>query len=356
MKPFLAVPRVTFGRSSFNSLSKVVDARRSGAAQNVVYIVDEVFQERELPSRIPLEQGDRILFVNVEEEPKTRLIDELVAQVRGMYSSADQIVAVVGIGGGSTLDICKAVSILLTNGGRAEDYQGWDLVERAGKYKIGVPTLSGTGAEVSRTCVLTSETKKQGINSVYSIFDELVLDPELLKGISDSQRFFTAMDCYIHSVESLRGTFINGFSRAFAEKARDMCVSVFLDQPADSDEKLMMASYFGGCSIVYSEVGICHALSYGLSFVFGYHHGIANCIVFDKLEKYYPDDLPVFREMVHRNNIEIPSHVLAEASDEQLKVMTSMAYMMEKPLRNALGDNWRSILTPEVVRELYRTM
>ena len=66
-------------------------------------------------------------------------------------------VAIVGMGGGITMDIAKAVSNLLTNGGKAEEYQGWDLVKKPGIYKIAIPTLSGTGAEATRTCVMTNE-------------------------------------------------------------------------------------------------------------------------------------------------------------------------------------------------------
>lgn len=58
-------------------------------------------------------------------------------------------VAIIGMGGGCTLDTAKAISNLLTNGGKAEDYQGWDLVKVPGIYKIGIPTISGTGAESS---------------------------------------------------------------------------------------------------------------------------------------------------------------------------------------------------------------
>ena len=57
----------------------------------------------------------------------------------------------------STMDVAKAVSNLLTNGGVAENYQGWDLVKEPGVYKIGIPTISGTGAEATRTCVTTNE-------------------------------------------------------------------------------------------------------------------------------------------------------------------------------------------------------
>ena len=110
---------------------------------------------------------------------------------------------IIGIGGGTLLDMAKAVSIMLTNEGEAKDYQGWDLVKSPGIFKIGVPTLSGTGAETSRTCVLTNYDTgvKLGMNSHHSVFDVLVLDPNLSQTVPKDQFFYTAMDTYIHCVE-----------------------------------------------------------------------------------------------------------------------------------------------------------
>ena len=104
-------------------------------------------------------------------------------------------VAVIAIGGGSTLDTVKAVSNLLNNPGVAEDYQGWDLVKNPGIYKIGVPTISGTGAEASRTCVMTNYKKnlKLGMNSEFTIYDQLILDSDLSKTVPRDQYFYTAM-------------------------------------------------------------------------------------------------------------------------------------------------------------------
>jgi alcohol dehydrogenase class IV len=70
------------------------------------------------------------------------------------------ISGIIGVGGGSVMDLAKAVSLMMNNPGSSADYQGWDLVKNPGVYKAGIPTLSGTGAEVSRTCVLTGPTKK----------------------------------------------------------------------------------------------------------------------------------------------------------------------------------------------------
>ena len=62
----------------------------------------------------------------------------------------------------------------------------------------------------------------------------------------------------------------------------------------------MVSSYFGGLSIGFSEVGVCHALSYGLSYILGLHHGIANCIAFNQLEDVYGDDVKEFHFMVKK--------------------------------------------------------
>src|SRR3569833_2429541 len=180
------------------------------------------------------------------------------------------------------MDLAKAVSLMMNNSGSSADYQGWDLVKLPGVYKVGIPTLSGTGAEVSRTTVLTGPTRKLGMNSDYTPFDQIVLDPELIANAPVNQRFYTGMDCYIHCIESLEGTYLNEFSKSYGEKALELCREVFLKKDTwdkKSDDKLMMASYAGGMSIAYSQVGVAHAVSYGLTNQKNTKQKKSNCIV-----------------------------------------------------------------------------
>lgn len=127
------------------------------------------------------------------------------------------------------------------------------------------------------------------------------------------------MDCYVHDIESLNGTFLNAFSKAYGEKSLQLCEEVFLQDGPAGDDKLMMASYFGGMSIAYSQVGVCHALSYGLAFVLGVHHGIGNTIVFDYLEEFYPEGVRVFRKMLEKNEIELPGKLHPESASRSWK-------------------------------------
>jgi 3-deoxy-alpha-D-manno-octulosonate 8-oxidase len=184
------------------------------------------------------------------------------------------------------------------------------------------------------------------------------MDPDLIASVPPNQRFYTAMDCYIHSCESLQGTFINEFSRAFAESARDICRDVFLNDRDGgvADERLMVASYFGGLSIAYSQVGVCHALSYGLSYVLGVRHGVGNCIVFNQLEEYYGADVREFQTMIKKNRIDLPGGVTHGIDEPGMNKMIDTALGLEPLWKNALGDNWKDIITREKIRALYVKM
>lgn len=360
-KNFKMVSNVIFGRGCFTQLDDILKKRRQHSKSWVVFVVDDVFQGKILERRLPFHAKDMLLWVNVNDEPKTSYVDELTLKVHNFARTLPS--AIVGIGGGSTMDLAKALSLMLTNPGFSHDYQGWDLIKNPSVYHVAVPTLSGTGAEVSRTTVLTGPEKKLGINSDYTVFDQVVLDPELIKDAPPTQRFYTGMDCYIHCIESLQGTYINEFSRAYGEKALALCREVFLnnsqasdEKSSDADDKLMMASFFGGMSIAYSQVGACHALSYGLSYILGTHHGIGCSIAFDALEEFYPEGVKEFREMMKKHAIELPRNVTKGINKENMDKMISVALGLDPLWENCLGEDWRKIMTKKKVKSLYKMM
>jgi len=349
---FKMVSYVVYGRGSFNQLDEILTPHRKAQAP-IVFLVDHFFEGRPLADRIPLRGKDRVIFVDVSHEPKTKQVDALAQQLKDEFGNVS---GVIGIGGGSTMDLAKAVSLMMNNPGSSADYQGWDLVKFPGVYKAGIPTLSGTGAEVSRTTVLTGPTRKLGMNSDFTPFDQIVLDPELTKDAPVNQRFYTGMDCYIHCIESLQGTFLNEFSKSYGEKALQMCREIFLEKDGwneDSDNKLMMASYAGGMSIAYSQVGVAHAVSYGLGYLLGTRHGIGNCIVMDHLEEYYPQGVAEFKQMVKKNGIDIPRGICKGLTEAQFDTMIDVSLGMKPLWENALGKDWEKVMTRRKLRELY---
>jgi len=352
------VSKIVFGRSSFDQLCEIIEPKRQNTRAPFIFLVDDVFKGNVwLTSRIPLAYNDEILYISADEEPKTSQVDELVEKI--ILTHKDRPSGVIGIGGGTLLDLAKAVAIMLTNEGEAKDYQGWDLVKSPAIYHVGIPTISGTGAEVSRTTVLTGPDKKLGINSDYTPFDQVILDPELTKDVPNEQWFYTGMDCYIHCIESLNGTYLNAFSQSYGEKALDLCKDVFLDDKIskeESEDKLMMASWHGGMSISFSQVGIAHALSYGLSFVLGTKHGIGNCIVFDHLEEFYPEGVKLFKQMKSKHNINLPQGLCSDLEDYEFSTMIDMALALDPLWENALGKNWKQKITRDKLKSFYQKM
>jgi 3-deoxy-alpha-D-manno-octulosonate 8-oxidase len=351
---FKLVPHIIFGRGCFAQLDDIIEKQRITPDSWVVFVVDDVFKGKTLEKRIPVHGKDLLLWVNVEDEPKTSYVDDLTLRVKGFAPLLPS--AVIGIGGGSAMDLAKAVSLMLTNEGSSTLYQGWDLIKNPAVYHMAVPTLSGTGAEVSRTAVLTGPEKKLGLNSDYTVFDQIMLDPELTKDVPRDQHFYTGMDCYIHCIESLQGTYLNEFSRAYGEKSLDLCREVFLNDHADSADKLMMASFFGGMSIAYSQVGACHALSYGLSYVLGTHHGIGCCITFDYLDEIYPEGVKEFRTMMKKSGIELPRNLVKNLNDEKIEKMVTVALGLAPLWENCLGKDWQTIMTRDKARSLFLKM
>ena len=357
-KNYPMVSRVIFGRGSFNQLGDILSPLRKNAKAPFIFLVDDVFKGNSwLTSRIPLAYQDKLIYVSALEEPKTIQVDKLVEEIILTFNERPS--GIIGIGGGTTMDLAKAVSIMLTNDGSSKDYQGWDLVKNSAIYHVGIPTISGTGAEVSRTTVLTGPERKLGINSDYTPFDQVILDPELTKDVPKEQWFFTGMDCFIHCIESLNGTFLNAFSQSYGEKALQLCLEIFLENNLSNQEaqdKLMMASWHGGMSIAYSQVGVAHAMSYGLSYLLGTKHGIGNCIVFDHLEEYYPEGVKIFKAMKAKHNISLPQGLCSDLSDAEFDIMINVALSLEPLWENAIGKDWKKKVTRDKLKVLYSKM
>lgn len=349
------VPRVIYGRGSSKQIGEIIEPVRKDG-HPFIFFADHCFEGKELLHKIPAKEGDKIVLIDTSEEPSTVYVDQLRDELKEEFG---EISGIIGYGGGSVLDMTKAVGLMMTNEGSSADYQGWDLIKRKGVFHAGVPTLSGTGAEVSRTCVLTGPDKKLGLNSDFTPFDQVVLDPSLIGSAPKDQAFYTGMDCYIHCVESLTGTYLNAFSRTYGEKALELCNKIYLekdDWDEESDEDLMMASWHGGMSIAYSQVGVAHALSYGLSYILGVRHGVGNCIAFNQIEEFYPEGVKNFKKMVDKLGVPIPRNICADLNDEQMEKMIDTALGLDPLWENALGKDWKKIMTREKTRSLYEKM
>jgi 3-deoxy-alpha-D-manno-octulosonate 8-oxidase len=209
------------------------------------------------------------------------------------------------------------------------------------------------------TTVLTGPVKKLGIKGNFTPADQMIIDPELIESVPDPQRFYTAMDSYIHNIEALNGHRKTVMGNSLGAESLKLCREIFLSNDSHSpenQEKLMIASYLGGLSLTYSEVGACHAISYGLATVLGIHHGIGNCVVFNQLEEFYPEGVKEFREMMRINKIKLPKGVTANCTPEEIDRMIDVTLTLNFMWQHLCGDEWEKIITREKLRGLLQKM
>lgn len=352
-----AVGRILYGRNSFDQLVDVLGELRIEKDSYVLFLVDEYFEGKDFLKRIPVLPQDILKIIEVKDEPKTKSVDQIVAEVKSLRTGLP--VSVVGIGGGSVMDYAKAIRLMFTNEGSSANYQGLDFIKNKGVHCTVVPTISGTGAEVSMTTVLSGPERKLGIKGNFTPADQLVMDPELIKTVPDPHRFYTAMDCYIHNIEAFNGYRKTVMGDSLGTESLRLCREIFLGEDSrtpENDEKLMVASFLGGLSLTYSEVGACHAISYGLATVTGIHHGVGNCVVFNQLEEFYPEAVIEFREMMKKNNIDLPTGVTANCTPEEIEKMIDVTLTLVFMWAHVSGPDWQTIITRDKLRGLLAKM
>ena len=357
-KNFKNIEKVVFGRGSFDMMDSILAERRDENAGFMLFVVDNYFKGKKLEGRIPAKENDVVRFIDVDPyEPTTEQIDTLRDEI---MASRGIPAGVVGIGGGSIMDIAKAVSLMFTNEGSSTLYQGLNLIKKPGIYHLGVPTISGTGAEVSMTAVLTGPEKKLGLKCDWTVFNQVILDPELIASVPTDKWLYTGMDTYIHCIESENGILNNAYSHAYAEQSLKLCREIYLGENAgqtvENDDKLMVASMMGGLSLTYSEVGVCHALSYGLSKIFGEKHCYANCIAFQHLEDYYSEGVKELKQMLAKHNVVLPQGLSKNWTDEEITAMAHVAYNLSHMWNHAIGADWKEKVTIDTIKELYKRM
>jgi 3-deoxy-alpha-D-manno-octulosonate 8-oxidase len=162
------------------------------------------------------------------------------------------------------------------------------------------------------------------------------------------------------SIESRDGILNNAYSTAFGEQSLALCREIYLGeksgQNAENDEKLMVASLMGGLSLTYSEVGIVHAMSYGLSKILGTKHCYANCVVFQHLGDYYPEGVTEFNEMIRKHQISLPKNLSKTWDEVTITAMANVSIKLEHMWSHAIGTDWKSKVTLDNVKDLFRRL
>ncbi|MCX5870265.1 MAG: iron-containing alcohol dehydrogenase [Deltaproteobacteria bacterium] len=281
--------RIQFGVGSISNLGRTVQDFKGN---NVFLVVDPGLVKAGIVSQItaPLEAAaiPYTLYDHVDPEPGLKLADKgyKLAKAKGCD-------CVIGAGGGSAMDVAKAVAILLTNGGKAADYLGLDKIAKAGAPKIMVPTSAGTGAEVTFTAVFINEKtgSKGGMNGAPLYPEAAILDPALTLSLPPRVTAYTGIDALTHALEAYTSTQAHIISEMYSLEAIDLISrnlpKVFANGTnLEARSAMLMGSLLGGKALATAGVGLVHAMAYPMGGMFGIAHGLANAVLLPYVIEY----------------------------------------------------------------------
>jgi len=279
---FTGAKKIVFGNGAFEQLAEQIGELGGKAPLIVLDRNLSVSGLKEKVSDYFKKAGmNAFIFDRVEGEPPLELADE------GARAATDnKCDIIVGIGGGSTMDVAKAVAVITANKGKAKDYLGLNMIPGPGLPTIMVPTTAGTGSEVTFTSVFIRKdlNKKEGMNSPYLYPDIALLDPELTLSIPSDVTATTGVDALCHAIESYTSITASPMSEMVSLEAIDLISSNLRTCVHNGDDleargQMLLGSMYAGLGLANAGVTAVHSLSYPLGGMYGIAHGLANTLL-----------------------------------------------------------------------------
>jgi alcohol dehydrogenase len=283
---FMGAKKIVFGNGSFAGLAEHLAELK---VSRPLVVLDGNLAGTGLGERLSgLLDKAKIGFVLYDKavpEPPIELADE--GAKLAIRKKCDGI---VGIGGGSAMDLAKAIAVLAANKGKAEDYLGLNKVPGPGLPKIMVPTTAGTGSEVTFTAVFIRKKlkKKEGMNSPYLYPELALLDPELTLTLPPHPTAATGIDALCHAIESYTSINASPMSELLSLEAiglisDNLRTAVHDGTNIEAREAMLLGSLYAGLGLANAGVTAVHSLSYPLGGKYGISHGLANTIMLPRV-------------------------------------------------------------------------
>ncbi len=279
---FTGAKKIVFGNGSLLTLTTHIKEHH---AQNPLVVIDKNLAKTDLLEKVAnvlIPAGIKFtVYDKVEAEPPLELADE-----GAKIAIKNKCDIVIGIGGGSAMDVAKAIAVIATNKGAAADYLGLNKVPKPGLPKIMIPTTAGTGSEVTFTAVFLRKNlkKKEGMNSPYLYPELALLDPELTLSLPPIPTAHTGLDALCHAIESYTSVNSSPVSEMFSLEsialiAENLRACVHDGKNIVARERMLLGSLYAGIGLANAGVTAVHSLSYPLGGKYGVGHGLANTML-----------------------------------------------------------------------------
>lgn len=280
---FLTAQKILFKTGAVGEIAQYV----GDYGKNFLIVVDPFFKESETMTKVKAQLesigAKYTVYGEVAGEPTVEQVDEVCAIAK--EAGCD---AVISIGGGSNIDVGKAVAALVTNGDLAVDYMEYVSVGKGKKITveplpfISIPTTAGTGSEVTKNAVLGSKIHgfKRSMRADSMLANLTIIDPELSKGCPKKVTAFSGIDAMTHLIESYICTRINPISEGLALKGIELAGKYLrraYDDGSDMEarEGMAAAATIGGMAFANSGLGAAHGIGMAIGIAYHVPHGQA---------------------------------------------------------------------------------
>jgi alcohol dehydrogenase class IV len=269
------------------------------------------------------------IYDKVKPEPPVSCVEEAFHLLK-----SEKCDIIIGIGGGSSMDVAKIVALRATNEMSVLEMCGFDLVKKRGLPKILVPTTSGTGSEATRVSVLIDEKQnvKTLINSLFTLADVAIVDPLMTLTAPPKVTADTGVDALVHAIETYVATTATPFSDILAERAIEwiaqyLPVAWAKGSNLEARYYMSLASTLAGMAFASGGLGAVHALAYPIGTEFHLSHGRSNAIMLPHVMKYNlagnPDKYGMIANLMEQDVEGLSSMEAAELSVEAVQGLLS---------------------------------
>ncbi|WP_342538869.1 iron-containing alcohol dehydrogenase [Sporosarcina sp. FSL K6-1540] len=281
--------KITFTPISYtgwDSLSHLIEEVNRFNVKKILVITDPFLKDIGLTNKVvePLETAgySTEVYTDVVPEPPLAIGEKLVA-----YTRDNEFDMVIGIGGGSALDLTKLAGVLASHEGNVADYlnlTGTKQITKKGLPTILIPTTSGTGSEVTNISVLSLETTKDVVTHDYLLADVAIVDPALTISLPPKVTAATGVDALTHAVEAYISKNASPISDALALQAVRLISNAIRTAVSNGEDKqartdMSYGSYLAGLAFFNAGVAGVHALAYPIGGQFHIAHGDSNAVL-----------------------------------------------------------------------------
>lgn len=297
-----------------------------------------------------------LVFDAVVADPPEAIVLECVAQAR-----AEKVDIVLGIGGGSSLDVAKLVAVLLVADRPLAEMYGIDKVTGDRLPLVLLPTTAGTGSEVTNISIITTgETTKMGVVSRQLYADYVLLDAQLTVGLPRLHTAATGIDAMVHAIEAYTGRHKkNPVSDALAREALRLLSTNLLPACEDGHnrearEGMLLGAMLAGQAFSNSPVGAVHALAYPLGGHYHVPHGLSNALMLAPVLRFnMKAAAPLYAELAHAIGAQAQGDV-HERSSAFVEAMQTLLARSGAPLQLrdvGVTDNTLSIMATDAMKQ-----